>query len=183
MKDSAQGKREDKNGVILKDGDIIDIHQTVNGQKLFIVLDAENLDIRYHHDLDYKYQYDKESLLAPCRFGGHVEWEIVGNIFDETRIDAQPETKSNIEERAFSVFPKFVDGNYSVENQHKRAGFRIAHLQSHPTASPVTEDVRASAEKRAEEYAKSKSNADVFQEAHKKDFMAGFDFAQSQQTK
>lgn len=166
-----------------------------------------------------------------------------------------------IEFKAFELFPKLFDGNYSVENQHKRAGFRIAHLQSHPTASPpdaldsdsrellkvcfeelrlkmirnqekygwsnewltsdwenecrenmmkhiqkgdprdvaiyamfmmyrgwstaspVTEDVRAYAEKRAEEYAKSKSNADVFQEAHKKDFMAGFDFAQSQQTK
>ena len=66
----------------LKNGDIIDLHQTVNGQNIFIVLDVETLDIRYIHDFNYKYQYSAIDMLKPCQFRGDTEWEIIGNIYD-----------------------------------------------------------------------------------------------------
>jgi hypothetical protein len=72
----------DKNGKELKNGDIIDIHQTVNGEDIFIVVDIKTLDIRYGCDLSYKYQYSVNDLLAPNHFNGDIEWEIVGNLYN-----------------------------------------------------------------------------------------------------
>lgn len=66
----------DINGRELKSGDIIDIKQTVNGENIFIVIDADELDIRYGFDITLKYEYPKEELLSP----GEVEWQIVGSI-------------------------------------------------------------------------------------------------------
>ena len=74
-------KRLDKNDKELANGDIIDLHQTVNGQNLFVVLDVDSLDIRYIHDLNYKYQYSTFDLLKPDPFHGDTEWEIVGDIY------------------------------------------------------------------------------------------------------
>lgn len=71
----------DKNGKQLKDNDIIDLHQTVNGQNLFTVLDVNELDVRYYHDLR-KYEYDKEELFRSCPFRGEVDFEIVGKLSD-----------------------------------------------------------------------------------------------------
>lgn len=71
---------QDKNNKILKNGDVIDIHQTVNGQNMFIVLNVNPLDIRYGHDLPRKYEYDKNELLKPDPINGDVSWEIVDNI-------------------------------------------------------------------------------------------------------
>jgi hypothetical protein len=73
-------KFKDINDKELSNGDIIDIRQTVNGQNLFVILDIETLDLRYLHDLNYKYQYDVKSLLEPNHFHGDTEWIIVGNI-------------------------------------------------------------------------------------------------------
>lgn len=73
--------RIDKNDQEVKNGDIINLHQTVNGQNLFIVLNTDPLDIRYAHDLNYKYQYNQEELFAPCKYSGDVEFEIVSNIY------------------------------------------------------------------------------------------------------
>jgi len=75
-------KRIDKNEKEVKNGDIINLHQTVNGQNLFIVLNVSPLDIRYAHDLNYKYQYDKEDLFKPCQFTGETEFEIINNIYN-----------------------------------------------------------------------------------------------------
>jgi hypothetical protein len=72
--------RRDLNEKELKPGDIIDIHQTVNGQHLFVVIDPFILDIRYHMDINMKYEYDKEELLKPDKFTGDTTYEIVGNI-------------------------------------------------------------------------------------------------------
>lgn len=58
------------------DGDIIDIHQTVNGHNLFFIKSLEPLDIRYHYDHSYRYQYDMEELLRIS------EIEIVGNLYN-----------------------------------------------------------------------------------------------------
>ncbi|MCB0381685.1 MAG: hypothetical protein KDD24_10540 [Flavobacteriales bacterium] len=71
----------DTNQKELKKGDIINLHQTVNGQNMFVVLNTEPLDIRYAHDLQLVYEYDKEDMLSPSRFTGEVDWEIVNNIY------------------------------------------------------------------------------------------------------
>lgn len=71
---------KDKKGVEIRKGSIVDIHQTVNGQNLFVVLEIEPLDIVYSYDLNRKYEYDKEELLDM-----HTDWkevEVVGNIYD-----------------------------------------------------------------------------------------------------
>lgn len=70
-------KKLDRNGKELFKGATIDLHQTVNGQNLFVVLSVTPLDIRYAHDLTREYEYDKEDMLAPSRFTGETDWEIV----------------------------------------------------------------------------------------------------------
>lgn len=74
-------KITDKNNKELNIGDIFDLHQTVNGENLFVVFCLEPLDIRYAFDLNYKYQYDLNELFEPCRYSGEVYFEIVGNIY------------------------------------------------------------------------------------------------------
>ena len=69
----------DKNNVLLKNGDVIDLHQTVNGHNLFVVLDIKSLDVRYKSDFR-KYEYDTKSLLEDSLFG--PEWEIIDNFFN-----------------------------------------------------------------------------------------------------
>lgn len=71
----------DKNDNQLENGDIIDIHQTVNGQNLFLVLNISPLDIRYAHDLNHKYEYDMADLLSCSNLTGEVDYEIVSNIY------------------------------------------------------------------------------------------------------
>ena len=73
---------KDKNEKELFKGAIINLHQTVNGQNLFVVLSVNPLDIRYAHDLLREYEYNKEELLAPSRFTGETEWEIINDIYN-----------------------------------------------------------------------------------------------------
>jgi len=68
----------DKNGNIVSNLDIIDLHQTINGQSLYVVLNVKNLDIRYYHDLNRKYEYDCYTLLSNST--SFVEYEIVGKL-------------------------------------------------------------------------------------------------------
>lgn len=67
----------DINGVVLKNGDIIDIHQTVNGQNEFVVINTNPLDVRYNHDRLREYEYDMNDLLSISDGEG---FEIIGNI-------------------------------------------------------------------------------------------------------
>ena len=75
---------KDINNKELKNGDIINIHQTVNGENLFIILNCleDKLDIRYGFDIDRKYEYDKNDLLTPSLISGLLECEIIANIND-----------------------------------------------------------------------------------------------------
>lgn len=81
-------------GMVLKDkydanvinGSIINMHQTINGEKIFVVLDAkvvsvEDIDVRYGFDLSREYEYSVTDLFSPSKFTGEVEFEIVGNIY------------------------------------------------------------------------------------------------------
>jgi len=75
---------EDKNGVKIRKGSVVDIHQTVNGQNMFVVLDDDpmNLDIRYAGDLLREYEYDKRDLMEITNFSHHKkEIEVVGNVY------------------------------------------------------------------------------------------------------
>lgn len=63
-------------------GSIINLHQTVNGQSFFVVLNMNPLDIRYINNIAIEYEYDKIDMLSPSKLTGETEYEIVGNIFD-----------------------------------------------------------------------------------------------------
>lgn len=76
-----ENKIKDINERILSDGDIIDIHQTVNGESKFIVMSLTPLDIRYHYDISRVYEYDMMDLISPSFLTGEVDFEIIGNIF------------------------------------------------------------------------------------------------------
>lgn len=71
---------QDKNGAQLKDGDIIDIHQTVNGQSKFVVKSVTPINIVYDHDRNRQYEYDMHDLIAPSHLTGEVDFEIIGNV-------------------------------------------------------------------------------------------------------
>ena len=88
----------------IKNGDIIDINQTVNGCQYFVVIDLDKLDVRYYDNnhqgvgfdsfvaIDRKYQYDVEELLGmrPGPFGFiESEIEVVGRLSEEELIEVQ----------------------------------------------------------------------------------------------
>lgn len=73
---------KDKNDKEVVNGSIIDLHQTVNGQNIFVIFDVKTLDVRYGHDLTYKYQYSAEDLFKPCQYSGEVDFEIIDNIYN-----------------------------------------------------------------------------------------------------
>lgn len=72
----------DKNDAELKNGDVIDIHQTVNGENLFVILDVADWTIKYARNLEQEYEYDKHDLLNGGFTTGEVEFEIVSNIYN-----------------------------------------------------------------------------------------------------
>jgi hypothetical protein len=74
---------KDKNDKPIKKGSIINIFQTINGENIFIILSVDPLDIRYRHDLMRQYEYDKLDLLSPSMYDGEVDWEIIGNIYED----------------------------------------------------------------------------------------------------
>lgn len=83
-KPMSEGKRQrvfiDANEKIVKDGDIIDMHQTINGQNKFLVVKTYPLDIRYFDDFSRKYEYDMYDLLKQCPLSGTVEYDVIDNI-------------------------------------------------------------------------------------------------------
>jgi len=83
----------DKNNNMLKDGDIIDIHQTINGQRKFYIKSLSPLDIRYLYDLNKKYEYDKIELISPGMYGD-IEMEIIDDI--ENYLKTQKATEFNL---------------------------------------------------------------------------------------
>lgn len=70
----------DFKGIPIFEGDIVDIHQTVNGQNKFIVWSClPKLDLRYHYDPMRKYEYDSYDLLKEDDLS---EVEVIGNIHE-----------------------------------------------------------------------------------------------------
>lgn len=75
----------DKNDRTLQVGDVVDMHQTIDGENIFFVLSVDPLDVRFKYDHRRKYQdsYDVNQLFAPCRYSGEVDWEIIGNLTEQ----------------------------------------------------------------------------------------------------
>lgn len=85
--------RTDINDKVLENFDLINIHDSVNGENIFIVLDCLDLDIRYAYDPNRKYEYDSDQLLdgtthkslnSPGHFHVEQEWEIVGSLLTDS---------------------------------------------------------------------------------------------------
>jgi len=60
---------------------VLRLHQTVNGQNIFVVLKTSPLDVRYGYDLNRKYEYYPLDLFT-YSFLNMTEIEI-GNIYDD----------------------------------------------------------------------------------------------------
>jgi len=67
---------EDCNGILLKDGDIFDVHQSINGCNTFVIVNLELCAVYYFYDncIQMLYEYDTLDLLDI------EELEIIGNI-------------------------------------------------------------------------------------------------------
>lgn len=81
----------DKNGKEIYEGDIIDIHQTVNGCNLFVVIWSDiGFSVRYLIDgevsREYEYEYDIKELLEVNVNKYDKEIEVIGNIYDNPEL-------------------------------------------------------------------------------------------------
>jgi hypothetical protein len=73
---------KDTNEKELTKGDIVNLHQTVNGQNLFVAMNLNPLTMVYAHDLLREYEYGHHEMLSPSKFTGETDWEIVNNIYN-----------------------------------------------------------------------------------------------------
>lgn len=77
---------KDKNGKEIYEGDIVNIHQTVNGENVFVI-EITNTGLvipSYRFDRNYKYQYNIRELLEVDEY--EKEIEVIGNIYENPEL-------------------------------------------------------------------------------------------------
>ena len=79
---------KDKNGVEIYEGDIIDIHQTVNGYNQFFIEYANyKFSARYYNqktkEIGSLYDYDLDELFELNEY--EKELEVIGNIYEDLK--------------------------------------------------------------------------------------------------
>lgn len=80
---------KDKNGVEIYEGDIIDIHQTVNGYNQFVIeYDNYKFSARYYNqktkEIGRWYDYDLDELFELNEY--EKELEVIGNIYENKEL-------------------------------------------------------------------------------------------------
>lgn len=160
----------DKHGQEIKNGDIIDINETVNGCRYFVVVDLDKLDVRYYDNnhqgvgfgdwvaIDRKYQYDVEELLnmKPDPNWGFIEseLEIVGSLTEEELVQTQIGSRSGVDE------PKILK-EYHIVFSHPGLSYRDMFIQA------VTEEEALEIAKRG--YTEEQINEGCFDVRRSKD--------------
>lgn len=132
----------DKYSVELSKYDIIDIHQTVNGQSKFLIVNLDPLDIRYLYDSNRKYEYDQKELLKPDAFTFETEWEILCNVstffkkishsdIDSKFIHYNVNISSEESDKILSEYNKFDDDLFiTADNANKMTNIKVLEQDS-----------------------------------------------------
>ena len=69
----------DKNGKVLKNGDILHSSKPVNREHEFVIMCLTTKDVRYGCDLDVSYEYRVEDLYLDSEVTGNL-YEIMGDL-------------------------------------------------------------------------------------------------------
>ena len=102
----------DINDVQLKNGDIIDIHQTVNGQSKFVVFISSDIINARYYEINMFYEYSILGLLEYERYDKEIE--IIGNVSNNKKYwnDLLKDMIKNKISLIDVVWPKdFLNGN------------------------------------------------------------------------
>ena len=157
---------KDKYNQEIKNGDIINIHQTVNGCRYFVVIDLDNLDVRYYDNnhqgvgfdswvaIDRKYEYDVEELLnmKPDPNWGFIESEIevVGRLTEEELLQTQLGSRSGVDLEEYLV-DNGIKG--TIEEESTKEDFEAGFYYGSKFARKLLDETPQEIKDKVSEYA------------------------------